>query len=203
MMNPRSLSPAGCRSCPSFRLSGRESLTAAKQIPVKGGWRSLVALFLPGVLFALGLTGLWKTDVRFAWLGEVGRYARELWIVAVSGTLATLAGVGDWVGHRRMGCRISQGERRIEFLALAGGGVPLFFLMAWASLVDSPLPFVVPILVAGTAITVLICYDEFIFHRKRCQKLETLLHRTLVFGNALAWLSWVHWIFVKGPAYHA
>ena len=44
---------------------------------------------------------------------------------------------------------------------------------------------------------VLICYDEFLFHR-RCGRFETLMHRLLTFGNGLAFLAWVHWCFVRG-----
>jgi hypothetical protein len=43
----------------------------------------------------------------------------------------------------------------------------------------------------------MICYDEFVFHRKRCGRYETMLHRLLVFGNGIAWLAWMHWCFVR------
>ena len=54
-----------------------------------------------------------------------------------------------------------------------------------------------PIIVVALFTATLICYDEFVFHRKRCGVYETLLHRLLVFGNGVAWLAWMHWCFVR------
>ena len=74
----------------------------------------------------------------------------------------------------------------------------MFLIMASASLSDHPQRWLLPALVVLIYTTALICYDEFVYHRRRCQKLETLLHRTLVFGNGLAWLAWAQWCFVRG-----
>src|SRR6185295_19186634 len=118
------------------------------------------------------------------------------------GCIATLAGMGDWAYHRWVAkCVVGKKERDCELLALAGGGVPMFVLMSLASVSRQPLAFLLPVLVVLLFTTALICYDEFIFHRRRCRRLETLLHRTLVFGNAAAWFAWAHWCFVKGGAY--
>jgi hypothetical protein len=75
--------------------------------------------------------------------------------------------------------------------------VPLFVLMSLASVLDRPVVVLIPVIVVVLFITTLICYDEFLFHRKRCGRYETVLHRLLVFGNGLAWLAWVHWCFVR------
>ncbi|MCL1475863.1 hypothetical protein [Argonema antarcticum] len=90
-------------------------------------------------------------------------------------------------------------ERKYELLALAGG-VPLFILMAVASLMEKPTNFLIPVIIVVLYMTVLICYDEFLFHR-RCKPFETAMHRLLVFGNGFAWLAWAHWCFVRGGAY--
>jgi hypothetical protein len=65
---------------------------------------------------------------------------------------------------------------------------------------DRPLQFLLPAIVVVLFIATLICYDEFIFHRRRCRPLETVLHRVLVFGNGAAWLAWAHWCFVARSA---
>ena len=88
-------------------------------------------------------------------------------------------------------------EHQSELAALAGGGVPLFGLMTAASIVPRPQVLLLPVLVVVLFTTVMICYDEFVFHRKRCGAYETLLHRLLVFGNGIAWLAWMHWCFVR------
>ena len=67
--------------------------------------------------------------------------------------------------------------------------------MAIASLIDRPADLLIPIIVALLTTTVLICYDEFAFHVRRCKPFETRLHRMLVFGNGLAFLCWMHWLF--------
>ena len=92
---------------------------------------------------------------------------------------------------------ISRKERQCELLALAGGGIPVFLMMLMASVSRQPLEWLLPVIVGVIFTSVLICYDEFIFHRKRCQKLETRLHRILVLGNGVAWLAWAHWCFVE------
>ena len=77
----------------------------------------------------------------------------------------------------------------------------MFVLMSLASVSRQPLAYLLPVIVVLLFTVTLICYDEFIFHRRRCRRLETLLHRALVFGNGAAWFAWAHWCFVKGGAY--
>jgi hypothetical protein len=157
---------------------------------------TLVALFAPGILFGVELL-LVRDTPRFEWLSTFAAYPWELWAVAVCGSIATLAGVGDWAFHRSGKTTIGRKEHHSELLALAGGGVPLFVLMSVASVLDRPALVLLPVIVVVLFITTLICYDEFLFHRKRCGRYETVLHRLLVFGNGLAWLAWAHWCFVR------
>lgn len=161
---------------------------------------TLIALFVPGALFAVGLF-LVRDHPRFDWLGELIRWPWELWVIALCGMTATVAGAADWVYHRSGRTFVGAAEHRSELAALACGGLPLFVLMAAASLLSRPVVLLVPVLVVVLFTTVLICYDEFVYHRKRCGRYETILHRTLVFGNGLAWLAWAHWCFVRELAH--
>jgi hypothetical protein len=181
------------------RLAAHQS-PAARRLK---SWRGLVALFAPGVAFALGL--LWLAGnggASWRWLTAVDQWPWELWAIALAGTIGTLAGCADWAWHRWVAkCAIGAAERRCELLAMAAGGGPLFVVMAAASLSARPLVWLVPAVVIVVATTAMICYDEFVFHRKRCRRLETLLHRGLVFGQGAAWLAWAHWCFVRGGAH--
>jgi hypothetical protein len=161
---------------------------------------TLIALFLPGALFAAGLL-LVRGQARFRWLADVALYPWEFWAVALCGCVATAAGVADWLYHRSGKTTVGAAEHRSELLALALGGGPLFGLMAAASVVERPAALLVPVIVVALATAVLICYDEFVFHRRRCGPYETVLHRLLVLGNAAAWLAWVHWCFVRGAGH--
>ncbi|WP_239470343.1 hypothetical protein [Archangium violaceum] len=157
---------------------------------------NLLASLAPGVLFGTALV-LLSRDPRFSWLTEPGRYPWELWVVALAGTTATLAGISDWRYHRTAGVRVGPNEHRAELLALAGGGLPLFLLMGAASVSSRPRVFLLPVLVVLMGTIVLICYDEFVFHRRRCGRFESLLHRTLLAGHATAFLAWAHFCFVR------
>lgn len=157
---------------------------------------NLLALFLPGLAFCLGL--LWLGgDPRFAWVRGGASAPWQLWAIAGAGVVATAAGLGDWLYHAAGHRVVGPGERRAEFMALVFGGLPLFVLMAAASVLADPRALLVPVLVVALATVVLIAYDEFTYHR-RCGRLEAALHRLLVFGNGAAWLAWVHWCFVDG-----
>jgi hypothetical protein len=160
---------------------------------------ALVALFAPAALFGLGLF-LVRGHPRFGWLAFPAEYPWEFWAVALCGSVATAAGVADWRYHRSGKTAIGRPEHHSELLALAGGGVPLFVLMALASVISRPAALLLPVMVVVLFTTVAICYDEFVFHRKRCGRYETVLHRLLVFGNGLAWLAWSHWCFVREAA---
>jgi hypothetical protein len=166
------------------------SRPAARRFPL-----TLLALFLPGALFVLGLWVM-RHHPRFAWLTNVAEFPWEFWLLAVAGSSATAGGVLDWAYHRSGRTTIGRAEHHSELLALAGGGLPLFILMAAASVLPRPGVLLLPILVVVLFTVVLICYDEFVFHRKRCGRYETVLHRLLVFGNGVAWLAWVHWCFL-------
>jgi hypothetical protein len=160
------------------------------------GPAALLAMLVPAVLFPLGLF-LLRHDPRFAWVREVRAYPAEFWVIALCGTVATLGGAADWLFHRSgettVGCR----EHQAHLLALAGGGLPLFALMALASVSPGPAVFLIPVFVVVIFVVVLISYDEFVFHR-RCGRFETLTHRLLTCGNGLAFLAWAHWCFVRG-----
>jgi hypothetical protein len=70
--------------------------------------------------------------------------------------------------------------------------------MACASLAARPAAWLLPIIGVLVFTVVLIAYDEFVFHRRRCKPFETLLHRVLVFGHATAFAAWFHFCFVRG-----
>jgi Flp pilus assembly pilin Flp len=167
----------------------------ARRARSRHGGMTLVALFVPAVAFPLGLV-LLQGDPRFAWLRDLRAYPWELWAVAVCGTAATVGGVLDWSFHRSGDTVVGRREHRAHLLALAAGGVPLFALMAAASLSPRPLRFLLPVLVVLIATVVMICYDEFVFHR-RCGRFEAFTHRLLTCGNGLAFLAWAHWCFAR------
>jgi hypothetical protein len=153
-------------------------------------------MLVPAALFPLGLV-LLRGDARFAWLARPADYPWEFWAVAVCGSVATFAGIADWRVHRSGTTVVGAREHRAHVAALGAGGVPLFGLMAAASLSPRPLALLLPTLVVLVFTVVLICYDEFLFHR-RCGAFENLMHRLLTFGNGLAFLAWAHWCFVRG-----
>ena len=188
------LLPKPCPAdCPSARLAAMQPASRQHR---KASSASLIALLVPAAGMAAALAAV-RSQPGFEWVAG-GSWPWQLWVLGIAGTAATLAGFGDWLYHRLMAkCMISRKERKCEFLALAAGGLPVFLMMLAASVSSSPLQWLLPVLVAVLFTTSLICYDEFIFHRKRCQKFETRLHRILVFGNGTAWLAWAHWCFVE------
>ncbi len=159
------------------------------------GASALLAMLVPAVLCPLGLF-LLRDHARFVWLRDIRAYPWELWAIAVCGTAATLGGVLDWCFHRSGETVVGRREHRAHLMALAGGGVPLFVLMAAASIGPRPARFLVPVFVVLIYTVVMICYDEYVFHR-RCGRFETFTHRLLTVGNGLAFLAWVHWCFVR------
>lgn len=168
-----------------------------KKLIVLADFKSIVALFVPAILFGVGIGWLAMADTRFRWLASPTQYPWELWTIVMAGTVATAGGVGDWLFHR-LYVAAGPNERKAHLLALGSGGVPLAMLMATASVTPNPQWLLIPIIVVVLYTTVLICYDEFQFHTKRCISFETLMHRFLVFGNGVAWLAWMHWIYVRG-----
>lgn len=176
---------------------GSDVVQQARRRLSRHGASALAAMLLPAVLCPLGLF-LLRHHARFVWVGDVRACPWELWAIAACGTVATLGGVLDWRFHRCGATVVGQREHRAHLLALAGGGVPLFALMAAASISPRPARFLVPVLVVLIYTVVMICYDEFVFHR-RCARFETFTHRLLTCGNGLAFLAWAHWCFVREP----
>jgi hypothetical protein len=160
--------------------------------------KSLILLFTPVIAIGCCLLWAWQQP-KFSWLHYPQHYPWELWVASITATIAVAGGLADWRYHRQGKRKITAIERRYESMALAGG-VPLFILMAAATLSTQPNQFLIPVLIIVLYMTVLICYDEFIFHRG-CKPIETLMHRMLVFGNGAAWLTWAHWCFVRGGIY--
>jgi hypothetical protein len=157
---------------------------------------SLFLLFVPAVLFVL-LLFCYRNESFLAIKTSFPYFSWQFWLMAVSGTAATIGGVLDWRFHRDpLELQISKLERDAEAAALGLGGVPMFVLMWLAMMSPRPNFFLIPILVVLIYTVVAICYDEFVFHIRRCGPQETLYHRLLVFGNGVAWLAWMHFIYV-------
>lgn len=190
--NPRCGACAGC-----VPVTAARSLPPGVVMKLVASYASLCALLLPGAGFALGLLLVPKIG-KFAALGSLRTFPWELWTIAITGCVATLAGFADWGFHRWVArCKIGRAERRCELIALACGGAPVFALMVGASISTTPHHFLLPVLAGALGTTAVICYDEFVFHARRCRRLETLFHRVLVFGNGVAFLAWTHWCFVR------
>ena len=158
---------------------------------------SLVLSLVPGAVFALALAVASRAP-RFAWIASPSSWPWQLWLVAFAGSVATTAGVLDWLYHRHAGVAVGRPERRAELLALGLGGVPLFGLMLAASVATAPHVFLVPVLIVLVFTTALVVFDEVAFHRRRCAPVENLLHRALTLGHLAAFLAWAHWVFVEG-----
>jgi len=155
---------------------------------------SLALLFMPGLLFLASLWLLKDTHPRFAWVENISDYPWQFWGIGAAGIVATLGGAGDWLFHK-VYVTVGPNEHHSHLLALGAGGV-VFMLMSLASIADQPLRWLLPVIVALLVTVTLICYDEFAFHVRRCKPFENRLHRMLVFGNGLAFLIWMHWVFV-------
>lgn len=159
---------------------------------------SLALLFAPGLGFVIALMLVKDAQSRFAWFHDPLHFPWQFWGIAFLGMVATLGGAGDWLFHK-IYVTVGPKEHHSHILALASGGV-VFILMALASWIQRPLDLLIPILVMLIGTVVLICYDEFAFHVRRCKPFETRLHRMLVFGNGLALMCWMHWLFVSVAA---
>lgn len=168
-------------------------------IPIKKDLRyyiSLILLMVPGFMFA-ALLFAYRNHPQLH-IGYSFPYLPwQFFVMAFFGLVATLGGVLDWRFHRNpMKLKLSKKERDAEAAALGLGGIPMFVLMWLATLSQSPQNFLIPILILLIYTVAAICYDEFVFHIKRCGKKETRYHRMLVFGNGIAWLGWFHFIYV-------
>lgn len=159
---------------------------------------SLALLAAPPALFAAFLA-MMQGHSRFAWVSEsMLTWPWQVWGMALSGAVALAGGFGDWLFHKRW-ITVGPNEHRSHLAAMGAGGV-VFVLMAAASLAERPELWLVPILLGLIATVALICYDEFVFHRKRCTAFETRLHRMLTHGNGVAFLCWFHWLFTAARA---
>jgi hypothetical protein len=164
----------------------------------QSSWRnylSLLLLLIPAILFSgvlyYGNERMIRSSVDFPFV------AWELYVIGLSGTIATLGGILDWRYHRDpLKMKLSEKERDAEAFALGVGGVPMFIFMTLASFSENSHYYLIPIIVVLIYTVVAICYDEFVFHRKRCDKEETIYHRMLVFGNGIAWVAWFTLIYV-------
>src|SRR5436305_1200269 len=93
----------------------------------------------------LGRLPLARRSVR--WRRDVRAHPWEFWAVALCGTAATVGDTLDWLFHRSGQTVVGRREHRAHVMALAGGGVPLFALMALASLSPRPAAYLLPVLV--------------------------------------------------------
>lgn len=122
----------------------------------------------------------------------------QLIVMMITGSIATIGGFLDWRFHRKtLQMKVSKKERIVEAVALGFGGLPMFLLMWLAMVSENPNDFLIPIIVVLIFTVTLICYDEFVFHKKRCEEVENRYHKMLVFGNGITWLLWFHFIYVK------
>lgn len=156
----------------------------------------LLAFAIPGAGFIAELFAV-RARPAFSFLEHPGAWPAELWIIAVGGSIASLAGVADFFWHVRGFRDVSRKEERGEIVALALGGAPLFVIMSAASVAGDPRPFLLPAVVATMFTVACVCHDEFVYHRFACERLESIFHRTLIFGNGLAFVAWFHWAFVR------
>jgi hypothetical protein len=158
---------------------------------------SLFLLFVPALCFGI-LILVYRNHPKLAFSTALPFMPWQFWVLAFFGIIATIGGVLDWRFHRDpLYMKIPKKERDAEAAALGLGGVPMFVLMWSAMMNDNPRLFLIPIVIVLIYTVVAISYDEFVFHIKRCGKLENTYHRMLVFGNGLAWLAWFHFIFCQ------
>jgi len=118
------------------------------------------------------------------------------WVMAISGVVATVAGLLDWRFHRNGGRSVGKTERRLELMAMSCGG-PMFAMLSIASVSNRPLAWLVPIVSTALVMAALIACDEIRFHRV-CGRYETVLHRVLVGGHTVAFLAWLSWCMQRG-----
>lgn len=156
---------------------------------------SLILLFMPALGFVT-LFWIFRKHPDLSLQTHFPFVPWQFWAMLVCGSIATTGGVLDWRFHRDpLKLQLSRKERDAEAAALGLGGVPMFICMWLAMLSSHPTAWLVPIIVILIYTVVAICYDEFVFHIRRCGPTETRFHRMLVFGNGLAWLAWFHYIF--------
>lgn len=172
-----------------------QQLSLTKPLRFFRYYLSLLLLFMPAVLFAV-LLFIFKDHEKLRFSSSFPFIPWQFIVLAVFGSVATIGGVLDWKFHRDpLNLRIPKKERDAEAAALGLGGLPMFIVMWFAMMSSKPTLYLIPILVILIYTVVAISYDEFVFHVKRCGKKETTYHRMLVFGNGIAWLAWIHFIY--------
>ena len=133
---------------------------------------SLILLFLPAVLFGL-LLFLFKDNSKLNIAHDFPYLPWQFFTIILFGLVATVGGVLDWKFHRNpLNMKIPEKERDAEAAALGFGGIPMFVLMWFAMISAKPANYLIPILIVLIYTVVAISYDEFVFHVKRCGKVE-------------------------------
>lgn len=167
-----------------------------KQVSLRT-YLSLILLLIPPILFGL-LILIFKDNTKLQIENKFPFLPWQFLIITLCGLTATIGGVLDWKFHRNpLNMKIPKKERDAEAAALGLGGIPMFILMWFAMTSSKPSNYLVPILIVLIYTVIAISYDEFVFHIKRCSRIENTYHRMLVFGNGLAWLAWFHFIYCK------
>ena len=158
---------------------------------------SLILLFIPAMLFGV-LLFINKDNAKLQIVDVFPYLPWQFIIIIFFGSIATIGGVLDWRFHRNpLNMKIPKKERDAEAMALGFGGLPMFILMWLAMMSSGSSNYLIPILIVLIYAVVAISYDEFVFHIKRCGKIENRYHRMLVFGNGFAWLAWFHFIYYR------
>lgn len=157
----------------------------------------LTALLLPGAAFVWGLTRVSGLP-GYVDLSDWRSVPWSLWVIGVCGTIGTVAGLLDLHYHLTGQRLVSRRERYGELISLGLGGTPVFVLMMAASRAADPRAFLTPIVLLTMFTVVMVCLDEFVYHRRACTRYEATLHKVLVFGNGAAFLAWFQWIVSRG-----
>lgn len=166
-------------------------------IPLWESTLGLATLLLPGTAFVCGLV-LVSGRPGYVDLADPSTVPWTLWTIGVAGTIALFAGLLDLHYHVTGKRIVSKRERHGELVALGLGGAPLLVLMMLASVAESPARLLTPIVIVLGFTVVMVCLDEFVYHRKSCTPYEATLHRVIVFGNGTAFLAWFHWLTNRG-----
>jgi hypothetical protein len=161
---------------------------------------ALIGALIPGAAFVVLLVTASRTDARFAWVARPWTAPWPIFAIAIAGTIGLAGTVSDFVYHRRKPAPIvGPLEHRAHVLALFTGGVPLFAIMAAATLASNAMRLLVPVIVVAMSVVLWVAYDEYVFHRRRqCAPVEETFHLMANLGNAAAFLAWVQWVFVEG-----
>lgn len=166
-------------------------------IPLWESTIGLTTLLLPGAAFVWGLLQV-SGRTGYVDLARPDTVPWTLWTIGVAGTIALIAGLLDLHYHVTGRRIVGKRERHGELIALGLGGAPLLVLMMLASVADDPRKLLTPIVVVLGFTVVMVCLDEFVYHRRACTRYEATLHRVIVFGNGAAFLAWFHWLSGRG-----